>query len=880
MSRTYPPTTNPAEIESGQRGLAAPVQHALRNQLNAIAGYSEMMLEELAEQEGLDAGQQADLRRIRTASEQLFQFLQESQPDLTSSAVADTILHGIRTFATTIIGYAELLLEEGTHPVLASAARNLQIIRAAGKRLVAVVQPFVQEDRAGPDSCNLSGMVEEIYPLLREAAVTLCSSVERVVAKQPGGSRLLVVDDDPVSRDLVMHELLRQGYQVETANNGRQALQQIQSCSYDLVILDLLMPELNGIAVLEHLHREGVLAYLPVVVISAWAELEDVARCIELGAEDYLPRRFHLSLFRARIRASLEKRALRLQREAWLQEKQQIEQDALRASEEKFRHLVNSALIGIFRLDSFGVAMEANPVVLKMLGFAALGELNQAGLINLIADAQDRLRLKESLAQGPVAHFETRMRRNDRALVDVSISMQWVMDAARSRHLLEGTLEEISDRKHLERKIVRLNEELSARAISLERANYDLVRENSERQRVEAQLRLHKEQAEQIARAKGEFLAAMSHEIRTPMNVVIGMTELLQDTGLNPEQQEFMEHLQVANKNLLNLINQILDLTKIEAGQLVLNEESVLLRRQLTEVADLMRVLANNKGIRMDVRVDEAVPEWIRVDGSRLNQILFNLLGNAIKFTEQGSVTLTAALADGRTDLLDLAVVDTGIGIDEEYLHRIFESFTQADSGITRRYGGTGLGLTISLRLAERMGGTIRVESAKGKGSSFHVQLPLREAQAAAALAGHSTGQAVLTAGQASARVLRVLVAEDSDDNQMLLQAYFKRLPHQFTYVFNGAEALKGCQEAEPRFDAILMDVQMPVMDGYTATRAIRQWERERGLAPMAIVAFTAHAFDEEEERSRQAGCSHFLTKPVSKKAILELIQRIASECG
>ncbi|MBF0185631.1 MAG: response regulator [Magnetococcales bacterium] len=870
-------TSFPSEART-RNGLTAPMQHALRNQLNAIAGYSEMLLEELGGQGGLN-GQQVDLKRIRAASEQLFHFLEESHPNFHSPEFAQQLLHGIRTFATTIIGYAELIVEENPDTVLSSAARNLQIIRDAGHQLVALMQHYLQNGQNREVSLNLQGVVGEIYPVMHNAAFRLWPSLPVAEPQQRVG-RILVVDDDLVSRDLVMHELIRQGYQVTTAANGQQALQQIHGEQYDLVILDLLMPEVSGFQVLEQLHRDGLLAELPVVIISAWAEMEDVARCIELGAEDYLPRKFNLSLFRARITASLEKRRLRRYRETWKQEKVQIEQVALRASEEKFRHLVNSALIGIFRLDSFGVAMEANPVVLQMLGYATLTELNQAGLINLIADAQDRLRLKEALGQGPVAHFETRMRRADQEMVDVSLSMQWVNDTSRHRQLLEGTLEEISDRKQLERKIVRLNEELSARAISLERANYELTKENAERQRVEAQLRLHKEQAEQIARAKGEFLAAMSHEIRTPMNVVIGMTELLQETPLSAEQHALMDRLQMANRNLLNLINQILDLTKIEAGQLVLNEEAVAIRRQLGEVADLMRVLATNKGIAMRLQIDETVPEWIWVDGSRLNQILFNLLGNAIKFTEQGTVALTVALLPERPDLLHLAISDTGIGIDDEHRQRIFDSFTQADGGITRRYGGTGLGLTISLRLAERMGGTIRVESQRGVGSTFYVQLPLREAQPATSRLTPAHADNTLSEKAESVRPLQILIAEDSEDNQILLQAYFKRQAYQLTFVLNGEEALQAFRKADPPFDVILMDVQMPVMDGYTATRAIRQWELEHGRAPVPIVALTAHAFEEEEERSRKAGCNHFLTKPVSKKNILGLIQRIESGTG
>ncbi|MBF0178997.1 MAG: response regulator [Magnetococcales bacterium] len=393
----------------------------------------------------------------------------------------------------------------------------------------------------------------------------------------------------------------------------------------------------------------------------------------------------------------------------------------------------------------------------------------------------------------------------------------------------------------------------------------------TERKRMEEDLRRAKLAADAASQAKGEFLAVMSHEIRTPLNVILGMGDVLAEGALDGEQRECLRRLQGAGNSLLDLINQILDYSRIEANQLHFVEEPVAIRTLLREVAGMVGVLAQGKGIGWNCRLEDDLPAWVLGDAVRLRQVMFNLMGNAVKFTERGSITLRAGVGGGTEPVMQLRVEDTGIGIPEGKKELIFNAFAQADVSITRRFGGSGLGLTLARTLVERMGGGIRLESREGEGTVFQVELPLRpvdgplEPPPEPARTLEPMDRAV---------ALRILLAEDAEDNRMLIRAFLKNTPYLLEMAENGEEAVRMVREKA--YAMVLMDVQMPVMDGYTATRRIRQWERENGREPLPILALTAHAMEGEVERSREAGCDRFLTKPIKKLRLLEVIREWA----
>ena len=393
----------------------------------------------------------------------------------------------------------------------------------------------------------------------------------------------------------------------------------------------------------------------------------------------------------------------------------------------------------------------------------------------------------------------------------------------------------------------------------------------TERNRAATELAIARDQAVEASNMKSAFLANVSHEIRTPMNGVLGMTELLLDMGLTEPQRECAQQVTRSGEQMLSLINDILDTSKIETGHLELELADFDLDETVKETCSVAGALARSKGLRLDLQIDAGVPPRVRGDGRRLGQILLNLVSNAVKFTVTGAITVrvNATPAPQASTAIRVEVVDSGIGIDPANLGRMFEPFTQADVSTTRQYGGTGLGLAIARELVELMGGTIGAESEPGRGSTFWFEVLLAAAEASATLAA-PTPEANVGGGPVWVSSPLVLVAEDSQINQIVAARSLERCGCRVEVVGDGREALKALEAR--RYDAVLMDCQMPDMDGYQATEELRR--RETGARRTPVIAMTAHAMDGDRERCLDAGMDDYISKPMRHTALVAALVR------
>ena len=644
-------------------------------------------------------------------------------------------------------------------------------------------------------------------------------------------TRIMVVDDDLMSLEMLLG-ILADDYDVVTAQSGQAAIDLLQKFKPELFLLDIVMPQMDGYELYGAIRKLPDFTDTPILFLSCMSEYEAEAKGLEMGAADYITKPCNPHIVRLRLNNHLQ---LKKQRDMLIDTLQL--QQALEYERIHLRTLLDTLPDLVWLKDVKGVYLSCNQ---RFTQFFGAPEVEIVGRSDF--DFVERELAEFFLEHDRKAMMAGRPSRNE----------EWITFASDGHQELLETI-----------KCPLVSQEGEIIGV------LGIGRDITERKLAEIGLAEARREADAANRAKSDFLATMSHEIRTPMNGIIGMVQLLGYTELTAEQKEYLNSIETAAGNLLSLINDILDLSRIESGKIELEYADFSLRKAVEDMILTQQSRISQKQLTLHKDIAPDLPELLYGDELRIKQILLNLLGNAIKFTDSGAISVTLQLLeqDESRTVVRLTVSDTGVGISPEAMEKIFNPFEQADSGISRRFGGTGLGLSISRKLITLMGGEITVESAPGAGSSFHVVLPLMPSRI---VPSASSIESVFRE-PLKARAFKVLIVDDDILSLRTTEMLMKKQGNTSVTADSGTDGFELWQQGD--FDLILSDLRMPVMDGFEFVKRIRAKEQESG-GHIPVIALTADALKGTDEAAMKAGFDGYLAKPFRVKDLLKEIER------
>ncbi len=661
---------------------------------------------------------------------------------------------------------------------------------------------------------------------------------------------ILVIDDELNNIKIIENYLKASGFETAIARDGFSGLEMAKKLSPDLILLDIVMPDMDGFETCRKLKEDPLTNDIPVVFMTALDRLDDKVNAFSCGGVDYITRPTPRQEILARVKThlNLKNAYKRLQKQNLLLER---EIDARKKNEnmlKKYKTAFSATQDLISLLDKNYRYVMVNESYLK-----AHNKRYEDIVGRTVADL-----MGESV-------FENHIKRNlDRCWKGEIINFDhWFNLAGYGKRYMSVNYSPFWDE----------NKQQVTMIVAI-------ARDITEQKRAEEEIRNAREAAEAANRTKSSFLANMSHEIRTPMNSVINFARVLKDTPLTEEQKEYTEIIISSSNILLSLINDILDFSKIEAGKLEISKSGFLIKDITRDIEDILSARARKKGLDFTVNIDEGVPEKVYGDPVRIEQIILNFANNAVKFTPEGSVSIRISV-DERTEseaTICFSVSDTGIGIPGDKMNQLFNPFSQIDPSVTRKYGGTGLGLAISNQLSELMDGRIDVESVEGKGSCFRFTVTLQSVEETQLNSQHPPskrfhGEFKKTAKRYSLSDLRILLAEDNNFNQKLLLALLSKYGPSMDVAETGTEVLEKLRNED--YDLVLMDIQMPEMDGIQATQAIRAGTSNIRNPAVPIIAMTAHAMKGDREKFIDAGMNDYVSKPIDPPLLIDIIQQV-----